>query len=123
VTLCSEWLDSYIRLHCRRYITFNDNRPCLELIEGGNGSVGILNTLDDAWGGMGSTSEKDGKFVAQLHKLFGKLSKNEGKDQEGDGHKHFITPKFGKDTQFVIVHYAGEVSRGMFQGAYPIPSY
>jgi myosin heavy subunit len=87
------------------YITFNDNRPCLELIEGGSGIVGILNTLDDAWGGMGSSSEKDGKFVAQLHKLFGTLSKS--KDKEG--HKHFITPKFGKDIQFLIVHYAGEV--------------
>ena len=30
------------------YITFNDNRPCLELIEGGSGRVGILNTLDNA---------------------------------------------------------------------------
>lgn len=99
-------------LYClsRRYITFNDNKPCLELIEGGSGSVGILNTLDDAWGGMGTTSEKDGKFVAQLHKLFGTLSmKNEGKEQGGGGHKHFITPKFGKDMQFLIAHYAGEV--------------
>ena len=93
----------------RRYITFNDNRPCLELIEGGGGSVGILNTLDDAWGGMGTTSEKDGKFVAQLHKLFGTLSKNEGKGGGDDGHKHFITPKFGKDLQFLVIHYAGEV--------------
>eukprot|EP00977_Amphora_coffeiformis_P007254 scaffold1573_cov173-Amphora_coffeaeformis.AAC.11 len=91
------------------YITFNDNRPCLELIEGGGGSVGILNTLDDAWGGMGTTSEKDGKFVAQLHKLFGTLSKNEGKEGGDDGHKHFVTPKFGKDLQFLILHYAGEV--------------
>ena len=30
------------------YITFNENHPCLELIEGGSGSVGILNTLDNA---------------------------------------------------------------------------
>jgi myosin heavy subunit len=115
------------------YITFNDNRPCLELIEGGSGIVCILNTLDDAWGGMGSASEKDGKFVAHLHKQFGSLS--EGRttpsnsssnlnyninnaaggvcdDAEGaSGHKNFITPKFGKDRQFLIVHYAGEVRR------------
>ena len=57
---------------------------------------------------MGGASEKDGKFVAQLHKLFGTLSKNEGKGT-GEGHKHFITPKFGKDMQFLIAHYAGEV--------------
>lgn len=75
--------------------------------------MGILNTLDDAWGGMGTTSEKDGKFVAQLHKLFGTLSKNEGKEQGGAGHKHFVTPKFGKDMQFLVVHYAGEV-RGRY---------
>lgn len=79
------------------------------MIEGGGGSVGILNTLDDAWGGMGSTTEKDGKFVAQLHKLFGTLSKNDGKEGLA-GHKHFVTPKFGKDMQFLIIHYAGEVS-------------
>ena len=65
--------------------------------------------MDDAWGGMGTTSEKDGKFVAHLHKLFGTLSKNEGKEG-GTGHKHFVTPKFGKDIQFLIRHYAGEVS-------------
>lgn len=87
------------------YITFNDNRPCLELIEGGGGVVGILNTLDDSWGGMGTSSEKDVKFVAQLHKQFG--GSQNGK--VADGHKNFITPKFGKDNQFIIIHYAGEV--------------
>jgi myosin heavy subunit len=119
------------------YITFNDNRPCLELIEGGSGIVGILNTLDDAWGGMDTASEKDGKFVAQLHKQFGSsLSEGRttpsssnnnnssssssnlnftagGDDAErtaASGHKNFITPKFGKERQFLIVHYAGEVS-------------
>ena len=45
------------------YITFNDNRPCLELIKGGSGTVGILNTLDDAWGGMGTSAEKDVKLL------------------------------------------------------------
>lgn len=91
------------------YITFNDNRPCLELIEGGGGVVGILNTLDDAWGGMGSPSEKDGKFVALLHKLFGTVNGGEKKDGEQVGHDNFITPKFGIDRQFLIIHYAGEV--------------
>ena len=32
------------------YISFNDNQPTLDLIEGGQG---VLNLLDDAWGGLG----------------------------------------------------------------------
>lgn len=96
------------------YITFNDNRPCLELIEGGGGIVGILNTLDDAWGAMGAAAEKDGKFVAQLHKLFGTGSGTDAKKEESDvaiGHKNFVTPKFGSDRQFIVIHYAGEVRK------------
>jgi myosin heavy subunit len=96
------------------YISFNDNRPCLELIEGGGSTVGILNTLDDAWGGMGNANEKDGKFVNILHKLFGgnaATSKKPDDDAKTDGHEYFVTPKFGNDRQFIIVHYAGEVSR------------
>ena len=102
------------------YITFNDNKPCLELIEGGGGSVGILSTLDDAWGGMGSTSEKDVKFVNHLHQLFGgvqetstmkKKKKKSGTTTTADNqHPNYIQPKFANDRQFVIVHYAGEVS-------------
>lgn len=92
------------------YITFNDNRPCLDLIEGGGGIVGILNTLDDAWGGMGTAHEKDGKFVIHLHKLFGTGGDSQAASSGADnGHSNFVTPKFGSDRQFVIVHYAGEV--------------
>jgi myosin heavy subunit len=91
------------------YITFNDNRPCLELIEGGSGKGGILNTLDDAYAGMGSASEKDMKFVGQLHKIFGNTTSAK---KTGGGHDYFVTPKFGNDRQFIIVHYAGEVSPG-----------
>jgi myosin heavy subunit len=91
------------------YITFNDNRPCLELIEGGGrGVVGILNVLDDAWGGMGTTDEKDGKFVVQLHKTFGNVAADGA--TTGSGHQNFVSPKFGSDRQFIVVHYAGEVS-------------
>jgi myosin heavy subunit len=89
------------------YISFNDNQPCLDLIEGGSGINGILNTLDDSYAGMGSSEEKDVKFVAQLHKQFGRVV---GATQEGDGHEYFVTPKFGNDRQFVVVHYAGEVT-------------
>ncbi len=99
------------------YITFNDNRPCLELIEGGGGSVGILGTLDDAWGGMGSGNEKDVKFVSHLHQQFGGLQETsvsvmkKKKGAMGDGkHANFIMPKFSNDKDFIVVHYAGEVS-------------
>ena len=88
------------------YITFNDNQPCLDLIEGGGGIVGILNTLDDSYSGMGSVSEKDIKFVSQLHKLYGSVA---GTKNTNDGHAYFGTPKFGNDRQFDITHYAGEV--------------
>lgn len=88
------------------YITFNDNRLCLELIEGGSGKGGILSTLDDSYAGMGSSSEKDVTFVGQLHKLYGSVA---GTKQVGSGHQYFVTPKFGSDRQFIIVHYAGEV--------------
>lgn len=97
------------------YITFNDNRPCLELIEGGDGNVGLLSILDDAWGGMGSASEKDVKFVSHLHQQFGGLASPKGKKKGNSSsqcsgkHKNYITPKFGNDRQFIIVHYAGEV--------------
>ena len=100
------------------YITFNDNRPCLELIEGGSGTVGILSTLDDSYAGMGTSNEKDTKFVSQLHKMFGTESTG-SKRNLNDGHGHFITPKFGSDREFIIVHYAGEVSKtGLLCGCY-----
>ena len=89
------------------YITFNDNQSCLDLIEGSLGAVGILNALDDSYTGMGSSSEKDTKFVSQLHKIFGRVSG--GKNSDG-GHTNFVSPKFGSDRQFGITHYAGEVS-------------
>ena len=95
------------------YITFNDNKPCLELIEGGGGTVGILNTLDDSWGGMGSSAENEVKFVAQLHKQFGGTAGATLKAKENLGHDFFVTPKFGNDRQFIIVHYAGEVCSGL----------
>ena len=108
------------------YITFNDNRPCLELIEGGGGSVGILSTLDDC-GGMGTSSERDINFLAQLHQKFGavkgssttfesnstskKKKKKNSKSPVKDSlqHQNFITPKFGQDRDFIVIHYAGEV--------------
>jgi myosin heavy subunit len=83
------------------YITFNDNRLCLELIEGGSGNVGILQTLDDAWGGMGATDKKDLKFLKQIMDKFG--------GGDSDVNPHFVASKFSNDRGFTIVHYAGEV--------------
>lgn len=126
INYCNEKLQSHFNRHLFEveqklysnegvdwsYITFNDNRPCLELIEGGSGIVGILNTLDDAWGGMGTAAEKDSKFAAHLHRLFGKRSEVDTK-KDSDNHeshyKHFITPKIGVNKNFIIKHYAGEV--------------
>ena len=107
------------------YITFNDNQPCLDLIEGGKGSVGVLSTLDDS-GGMGTAAERDVNFLAQLHQKFGgvtgpstmdgmstskKKKKKNSKSpvKELQCHQNFITPKFGKDRDFIVIHYAGEV--------------
>ena len=107
------------------YITFNDNRPCLELIEGGGGNVGILSTLDDC-GGMGTSAERDVNFLAQINQKFGggnkgamkstsssngkkKKKKNKSPVKESVRHGNFISPKFGNDRDFIIVHYAGEV--------------
>ena len=112
------------------YITFNDNRLCLELIEGGGGNVGILSTLDDC-GGMSTSMERDVNFLAQLHQKFGgrpgskgsnsstgssnskKKKKNKNKSpspmKEPVRHPNFITPKLSWDKDFVVVHYAGEV--------------
>ncbi len=108
------------------YITFNDNRPCLELIEGGGVNVGILSTLEDC-GGMGTTAERDINFLAQLHQKFGavkgsstnlesnstskKKKKKNSKSPLKDSlqHQNFITPKFGQDRDFIVIHFAGEV--------------
>ena len=91
------------------YISFNDNRSCLELIEGGGGVVGILNTLDDAWGGMGNSYEKDTKFVTHIHKLFGTPTGAKANAKKESGHQNFVTPMFAKDRDFIIIHYAGSV--------------
>jgi len=85
------------------YVTFNDNRPCLELLEGGSGKMGIVQTLDDAWGGMGSGEEKDQKFVSTLHQMFG------GRNNNGCKHECYDTPRVNFDKQFSVFHYAGKV--------------
>ena len=62
------------------------------MIEGANGNVGILSTLDDAWGGMGTASEKDVKFVNQLHQQFGGLGMGgKGSTRKSVNHENFFT--------------------------------
>lgn len=113
------------------YISFNDNKPCLELIEGGGGNVGLLSTLDDC-GGMGTAAERDVNFLAQIHQKFGgakgassngntshvhggnkkkKKKKNSlsPTPKENERHQNFIMPKFRQDREFIVIHYAGEV--------------
>ena len=81
--------------------------------------MGILNTLEDC-GGMGTAHERDINFLAQIHQKFGgvengmstKKKKKNSKSptpKEVVRHDNFITPKFGKDRDFIVVHYAGDV--------------
>lgn len=108
------------------YISFNDNKPCLELIEGGGGNVGLLSTLDDC-GGMGTAAERDVNFLAQIHQKFGGSTKGGSNSsnsvtkkkkkkkptssgqKENEAHPNFIMPKFRQDREFIVIHYAGEV--------------
>ena len=83
--------------------------------------MGILSTLEDC-GGMGTAHERDVNFLAQIHQKFGgvqngmstakkKKKKNSNSPVPKDPvrHDNFITPKFGKDRDFIVVHYAGDV--------------
>lgn len=71
-------------------VFFNDNKPILELLEGKNG---ILSILDDATTGVKQT---DQLFTSRILKDHGT-------------NPAFIAPKFGGLLEFGIVHYAGEV--------------
>ncbi|CAK4154436.1 unnamed protein product [Aphanomyces euteiches] len=73
-------------------LSFQDNIPCLELIE--KKPLGILILLDEQalLGKRGS----DDNFIQKLH-------------QTHDKHPNFIKPRFGKE-EFIIKHYAGQVA-------------
>jgi myosin heavy subunit len=75
---------------------------------------------------MGTAAERDVNFLAQLHQKFGgvtgpstmdgmsnskKKKKKHSKSptKEVLCHQNFITPKFGNDRDFIVIHYAGEV--------------
>eukprot|EP01033_Poteriospumella_lacustris_P014444 gene14444-10322_t len=80
------------------YITFYDNLPCVELIDGKpNGKSGIFQTLDD----VVSSGRQDANtsFLASLNTSFSGTSR----------HTNFVAPRFNSDQKFGVLHYAGEV--------------
>ncbi|CAM9852718.1 unnamed protein product, partial [Ectocarpus fasciculatus] len=79
------------------YITFNDNQPCVDLIEGRpGGKAGIFQTLDDSF--AGGRGDVNAAFLTQLN-----LSWGAGK------HLNYVTPRFHMNESFGISHYAGDV--------------
>ncbi len=79
------------------YVTFSDNQPCLDLIEGKPyGRPGVLAALDDVWRMKGE--EANLRFVSSLHENFG------GK------HLNYVRPKMDTELNFGIAHYAGVVT-------------
>lgn len=76
------------------FIDFTDNQPCIDLIES---RLGILALLDEE---SRLPSGADKNFISKLYSSYGK------------GHQFFDKPKFG-ETEFVIKHYAIDVSYSM----------
>lgn len=73
-------------------IDFNDNRPCIDLIEN---KLGILDLLDEE---SRLPSGTDTSLVGKLHQKFGVATQ-----------KFFEKPRFGEKA-FTIKHYACDVS-------------
>lgn len=80
------------------HVDFNDNRACVELIEG-NGSIpGILQLLDDT-NSVGNSNPNQ-SFLNTLHSTFG---------ASGKEHEFFVKPRISGETRFGVKHYAGLV--------------
>ncbi|KAI9338461.1 P-loop containing nucleoside triphosphate hydrolase protein [Obelidium mucronatum] len=73
------------------FIDFNDNQPCIDLIEG---KLGILDLLDEE---SRLPSGSDGSLITKLYQRF------DGKQ------KFFAKPRFGQ-TAFTVKHYAVDVT-------------
>ncbi|EQC38890.1 hypothetical protein SDRG_03848 [Saprolegnia diclina VS20] len=73
-------------------LSFQDNIPCLELIE--KKPLGILILLDEQ--AMLGRRGSDEKFIQKLH-------------QTHEKHPNYIKPRFGNE-QFILKHYAGQVT-------------
>lgn len=74
------------------FIDFSDNQPCIDLIEGRMGILGLLD--EESRLPMGS----DEQFVTKLHHNF-----------SPDKHKFYKKPRFGKSA-FTVCHYAVDVT-------------
>lgn len=72
------------------FIDFNDNQPCINMIEG---RLGILDLLDEE---SRMPSGSDGSFIQKLYRQF-------------DQHKFFDKPRFGQES-FTVRHYAVPVN-------------
>ena len=85
------------------YVTFYDNQPCVELIDGRpNNKSGIFQTLDDASGT--NRMDVNSSFLAQIN-----TSWSECKGSLTTRHPNYLAPRFNSDCIFGIQHYAGEV--------------
>eukprot|EP00127_Corallochytrium_limacisporum_P002284 Clim_evm72s109 gene=Clim_evmTU72s109 len=71
-------------------IDFYDNQPCIEMIEG---RLGVLQLLDE-----------ESKLPSGTDKGFAQKLANNLKDRE-----HFMQPRMGAETNFIIKHYANDV--------------
>lgn len=74
------------------FIDFSDNQPCIDLIEGKMGILGLLD--EESRLPMGS----DESFATKLHQHYA-----------GDKNRFFKKPRFGKSS-FTVCHYAVDVT-------------
>ena len=85
------------------YVTFYDNQPCVELIDGRPANKsGIFQTLDDASGT--NRMDVNSSFLAQIN-----MSWSECKGSLTTRHPNYLAPRFNSDCIFGVQHYAGEV--------------
>jgi myosin-7 len=81
-----------------KYIKFNDNQDCVDLIDSKpNGKTGIFQTLDDII--SSGRNDVNISFLTQLNQSWSEKSR----------HPNYSTPRFNKDQIFGVMHYAGEV--------------
>lgn len=98
------------------YINFNDNQPCVDLIDGKPfGKTGIFQTLDDST--ASGRSDINANFLASLNQSWGGTGST-----SSSRHSNYLTPRFNSDQRFGILHYAGEVYYEIV-GAFSIITY
>ncbi|CAN0160389.1 unnamed protein product, partial [Ectocarpus sp. 6 AP-2014] len=111
------------------YITFNDNKACLELIDGKGGLFSCLDDIQRFEGKeanlkfLSSFKQKHGPpaggsggggganlrgNMAKSGSTYGSISSPVTR-RHSVGHPHFVSPRFDPDISFGIKHYAGDV--------------